>query len=205
MYLALENNLEIIPVLNKIDLPSADIDRARREIEEVIGLDCSERDPGQRQDRASASRRSSRRSSSACRRPRATPTAPLRALIFDSWYDSYRGAVVMVRVVDGTLRKGQKIRLMATEADYEVTEIGVFAPFPRGVKELGPGEVGFFAGSIKSVHDTKIGDTVTDAKRPGHRAAARLQRREADGVRGHLPDRPRQVRGPARRARASCT
>src|SRR5690606_15049124 len=91
---------------------------------------------------------------------------PLRALVFDTWYDAYRGAVVMVRVVDGVLRKGQKVRFLATGRDYEVTELGVSAPHPTALKELRPGEVGFFAASIKSVHDTKIGDTVTDAGKP---------------------------------------
>ena len=95
------------------------------------------------------------------RSPKGDPEAPPRALIFDSWYDSYRGAVVMVRVVEGTLRKGQKIRFMATGRDYELTEMGVFAPHPTALTEVGPGEVAFLAANIKSVTDTKIGDTVT--------------------------------------------
>ena len=98
--------------------------------------------------------------------PRGNPDAPLRALIFDSWYDSYRGAVVMLRVVDGSLKKGQKIRFMATGRDVEITELGVFAPHPTALNELGPGEVGFFAANIRSVSETKIGDTVTDAVHP---------------------------------------
>jgi GTP-binding protein LepA len=98
--------------------------------------------------------------------PKGTPDAPLRALIFDSWYDSYRGAMVMIRVVDGTLRKGDKIRFMATKTDYEVTELGSFQPFAVALDEIGPGEVGFLAGNIKSVHDTKVGDTVTLAGKP---------------------------------------
>ncbi len=94
------------------------------------------------------------------------PEAPLRALLFDSWYDPYRGAMMMVRVVDGTLKKGDKVRMMAAKADYDVTELGVFAPFPVAVDELGPGEVGFVSASIKSIHDTKVGDTLTHARKP---------------------------------------
>jgi GTP-binding protein LepA len=164
-YLALENNLEIIPVLNKIDLPSADVDRAAEDIEEVVGLDCSgailtsgktglgvlelleavvERIPP----------------------PNGNLDAPLRALVFDSWYDSYRGAMVMLRVVDGSLRKGDKIRFMATGRHFEVTELGCYGPHPIALQELGPGEVGFAAASIKTTEDTKIGDTVTLAGKP---------------------------------------
>jgi GTP-binding protein LepA len=166
VYLALHNDLTIIPVFNKIDLPSADIDRARHEVEEVIGLSTEhavaasakagigiheileavvKHIPAPKSDKGEA---------------------VLRALMIDSWYDSYRGAVVLVRVVDGRLKKGNKVRLMATKADYEVTEIGVFNPFETAVDELGPGEVGFFSASIKSVHDTKVGDTITDTRHP---------------------------------------
>ncbi|MGD8858945.1 MAG: translation elongation factor 4 [Myxococcales bacterium] len=164
VYLALENDLEIIPVFNKIDLPSADVDRARHEVEEVIGLDAEEAIP------ASAKTGEGIKDilEAVVKKvppPAGQEEAPLRALVVDSWYDSYRGAVVLVRVVDGTLRKGAKIRMMATKADYEVTELGVFAPFPTQLKELGPGEVGFFAAAIKSVQDTKVGDTITEEKR----------------------------------------
>jgi GTP-binding protein LepA len=171
VYLALENNLEIVPVFNKIDLPGADVDRARHEVEEVIGLDCSEAVPAS----AKAGIGIKEILEAIVKRvppPKGDPEATLRALVFDSWYDSYRGAVVMVRVMEGTLRVGQKIRMMATKADYEVNELGVFAPFPRAVSELGPGEVGFVACSIKSVHDTKVGDTVTDTKKPALEALA---------------------------------
>jgi GTP-binding protein LepA len=165
VFLALDHNLDIIPVLNKIDLPSADVDRTKREIEDVIGLDCTGAIPasaktglGVREILEAVVRR--------VRPPTGDPDAPPRALIFDSWYDSYRGAVVMVRVVEGTLRKGQKIRFMATGRDYELTEMGVFAPHPTPLTEVGPGEVAFLAANIKSVTDTKIGDTVTCAVRP---------------------------------------
>ncbi|HEU4405300.1 MAG TPA: translation elongation factor 4 [Polyangiaceae bacterium] len=166
VYLAIEQNLEIVPVLNKVDLPSADVDRTREEIEQVIGLDtshsvaCSAKTGvGVDQILEEIVRR--------VPPPREkAPGGPLRCLIFDSWYDSYRGAVVMVRVVDGTLSRGDKVRFMSTGRDYEVTELGIFTPHPRAVDELGPGEVGFFAGNIRSVHDTNIGDTVTTAKKP---------------------------------------
>jgi GTP-binding protein LepA len=164
VYLAIHNNLEIIPVFNKIDLPSADTDRARREVEEVIGLDCSHA--------IAASAKTGQGIKEILEAvvklvppPKGVDDGPLRALMIDSWYDSYRGAVVLVRVVDGYLKKGMKVRLMATAADYEVTEIGVFSPFAQQVPELGPGEVGFFAAAIKSVHDTKVGDTITETKR----------------------------------------
>lgn len=163
VYLALEKDLELIPVINKVDLPSADIDRTVEMVEEVIGLDCSgavlcsgktglgvgelldaviERIPP----------------------PQGDPDAPLQALIFDSWYDSYRGAMIMVRVFAGTLRKGAKVKMMATGREYEVTELGCFSPFATPLQELGPGEVGYVAGNMKSVEDTKIGDTVTMAR-----------------------------------------
>jgi GTP-binding protein LepA len=165
VFLAIDNNLEIVPVLNKIDLPSADIDRTKQEIEDVIGLDCS----GAIAASAKSGIGIKDILEAVVRRvpaPKGEATGPVRALIFDSWYDSYRGAVCMVRVVDGTLRKGQKVRFLATGRDYEITEMGVFSPFPRTLTEIGPGEVGFIAGNVKTVHDTKIGDTVTDAVHP---------------------------------------
>jgi GTP-binding protein LepA len=169
VFLALDNNLEIIPVLNKIDLPSADVDRTKREIEDVIGLDCAGAIPASAKTgigipeilEAVVARVPA---------PKGDPNGTLRALIFDSWYDSYRGAVVMVRVIDGTVRKGQKVRFMATGRDYELTEMGVFSPHPTPLMEIGPGEVGFLAANIKSVVDTKIGDTVTDAVHPATQA-----------------------------------
>jgi GTP-binding protein LepA len=165
VFLALDNNLEIIPILNKVDLPSADVDKTKRQIEDVIGLDCAGAIPASAKTglgipeilEAIVARVPA---------PKGDPAAPPRALIFDSWYDSYRGAVVMVRVMEGTIKKGQKIRFMATGRDYELTEMGVFSPHPTPLTELGPGEVGFLAANIKSVTDTKIGDTVTDAARP---------------------------------------
>ncbi len=165
VFLAIDNNLEIIPVLNKVDLPSADVDRTKREIEDVIGLDCSNAMPASAKTGVGVKEILE----TVVKRvppPKGDPTATLRALIFDSWYDSYRGAVVMVRVVDGTIRKGQKFKFMATGRDHELTELGVFSPHATAVTELGPGEVGFLAANIKSTSDTKIGDTVTDAVHP---------------------------------------
>ncbi|MBM4364001.1 MAG: elongation factor 4, partial [Deltaproteobacteria bacterium] len=164
VYLALENDLEIIPVLNKVDLPSADIDRSVSMIEEVIGLDCS----GAQLVSAKTGLGVPDLLEAIVRRippPEGSRDAPLRALIFDSWYDSYRGAVVMVRVMEGSLRKGEKIRFLATGRAYEVVELGCFAPHPAALTELGPGEVGFIAANVRSVGDTKIGDTVTTASR----------------------------------------
>jgi GTP-binding protein LepA len=165
VYLAIEAGLEIIPVLNKVDLPSADVERTSREIEEVIGLDTSGAIPASAKTglgigdilEAVVAR---------VPPPKGELDATPRALIFDSWYDSYRGAVVMVRVVDGVLKKGQKVRFLATGRDYEITEMGVFSPHPKALTELRAGEVGYLAGNIKSVVDTKIGDTVTDAGKP---------------------------------------
>jgi len=165
VFLALDNNLEIIPVLNKVDLPSADTDRTKREIEDVIGLDCANAIPAS----AKTGLGVGDIVEAVIQRvppPKGDAKGPLRALIFDSWYDSYRGAVVMVRVVDGSIRKGQKVRFMATGRDYELTEMGIFTPHATPITELGPGEVGFLAANIKSVVDTKIGDTVTDAVHP---------------------------------------
>ncbi len=165
VYLALDQGLEIVPVLNKADLPSSDVEKTRQQIEQVIGLDCS--------DAISASGKTGlgvpeilEQIVAKVPAPKGNPDGPLRALIFDSWYDTYRGAVVMVRVVDGAIKKGDKIRFFATKRDYEVTELGSFQPFAVALDEIGTGEVGFIAGNIKSVTDTKVGDTVTHAGRP---------------------------------------
>ncbi|HEX7665111.1 MAG TPA: translation elongation factor 4, partial [Polyangiaceae bacterium] len=162
VYLAIDQGLEVIPVLNKIDLPSSDVDGTKEQIETVIGLDCS--------DAVSCSGKTGAGVPEILEQIVQKVPAPkgkeddfLRALIFDSWYDSYRGAMVMVRVVDGTLKRGDKIRFMSSKTDYEVTELGSFQPFAVPLDEIGPGEVGFLAGNIRSVHETKVGDTVTHA------------------------------------------
>jgi GTP-binding protein LepA len=160
VYLAIDQGLEILPVLNKVDLPSADPEGTREQIEQVVGLDCSEA--------IIASGKTGvgvpdilEQIVAKVPPPHGDPNAPLRALIFDTWYDSYRGAMVMVRVFDGTVKRGDKIRFMASKTDYEVTELGSFQPFPVALDEIGPGEVGFIASNVKSVHDTNVGDTVT--------------------------------------------
>ena len=171
VYLALENDLEIIPVFNKIDLPSADVERVAREVEDVVGLDCSEVLACSGKTGAGV-RELLERIVARVPPPRGALDGPVRALLFDSWYDSYRGAVSMVRVFDGTLSKGDKIRMMATGAEYEVGEITVYTPFPTSIESLGAGEVGAFAASVKSIHDTKIGDTITLARAPATKALA---------------------------------
>jgi len=171
VYLAVENDLEIITVFNKVDLPSADVDRVRREVEDVVGLDCSEvlacsakTGEGVAEILETVVRR--------IPAPETEDSGFLRALIFDSWYDSYRGAVCMIRMKDGIVRKGDKIRLMATGAEYEVTELGVYTPFQQELDHLGPGEVGYLAASIKSLQDAKVGDTITLTKKPAEEPLA---------------------------------
>ncbi|MBF0237984.1 MAG: elongation factor 4 [SAR324 cluster bacterium] len=165
VYLALENDLEILPVLNKVDLPTAEPDRVCKEIEDIIGIDTS------LAVRASAKQGIGiheilEQIVALVPSPYGDPKAPLRALIFDSWFDAYLGVVVMVRVVDGSLKMGDRIQFMATEKEYEVTQLGVFTPFKTEREHLNCGEVGFIAASIKTIGHTKIGDTVTSALTP---------------------------------------
>jgi GTP-binding protein LepA len=164
-YLAVDNNLEIIPVINKIDLPGAQHEEARRQISDIIGLD------GDHAILASAKIGTGvtevlEAIVARLPPPAGDPAAPLKALIFDSWYDSYRGVVIVVRVIDGTLRKGMKVRLMAEGQDYESLQVGTFNPKPVEVDELGVGEVGFLVANIKKISDAKIGDTITETARP---------------------------------------
>ena len=165
VYLALDADLAIVPVLNKIDLPSAEPERVRTEIEDVIGLDAS--------GAVLASAKQGIGTAEVLEEivrlippPAGDAAAPLRALLFDSWFDPYHGAMSLVRVVDGTLRPGMRIRLFATGKEAEVTRLGVLAPRLTEIESLGPGEVGVLMASLKEVADTKIGDTVTDATRP---------------------------------------
>ncbi|HYB90740.1 MAG TPA: translation elongation factor 4 [Candidatus Binataceae bacterium] len=165
VYLALDHGLEIIPVINKIDLPSADVERTRRQIEEIIGLSA-----------AGAILTSAKEGIgiddvleaivARVPAPGAAPGQPLRALIFDSWYDSYAGAIALVRVFSGELRTGMKVLLMATGKTGEVMRLGHFTPHERVAESLGPGEVGFVVSGIKAVADMRVGDTVTDADHP---------------------------------------
>ncbi len=164
-YIALENDLEIVPIINKIDLPSADPDEARREIEEIIGLDAvnaitvsAKMGHGIQEVLESIVNR--------VPPPMGSFELPLRALIFDSLYDSYKGAVAFIRVIDGTIKPGQMIKMMSSNKTFEVTEIGIFNPDMQPVKSLKAGEVGYLIASIKNVVDTRVGDTVTDAKKP---------------------------------------
>jgi GTP-binding protein LepA len=164
-YLAVDHDLEIIPVINKIDLPGAQPDETRRQIEEIIGLDAGQAIL------ASAKEGIGTRAilEAIVRRlppPKGDPEAPLKGLLFDSWYDTYRGVIVLVRVIDGTIRPGTRIRLMARGQDYQVEQIGVFSPKPVVVQDLGVGEVGFVIAGIKNVTDAKIGDTITERDRP---------------------------------------
>ncbi len=165
VYQAIDNGHEIVPVLNKVDLPAAEPDKVRQQIEDVIGLDASQAilisaKTGQNVPavlEAIVTRLPA---------PKGDREAPLKALLVDSWYDSYLGVVVLVRIVDGTLKKGQRIRMMRTHASYEVDRTGVFTPKLTPVDELGPGEIGAITASIKEVADTRVGDTITDDRRP---------------------------------------
>ncbi|MFZ1013745.1 MAG: translation elongation factor 4 [Terracidiphilus sp.] len=164
-YLAINHGLEIISVINKIDLPSADITKTQEAIEQAVGLDATDAIPvsaktGQGVDEVLEA--------IVHRLPPPTgdPNAPLQALIFDSWFDAYRGVIVLVRVMQGAMRKGQHIRLMSNGKAFEIESMGVLMPKPVEIGELSAGEVGFFAATIKNVGDTRIGDTVTDDERP---------------------------------------
>jgi GTP-binding protein LepA len=164
-YLAVDNNLDVIPVINKIDLPSAQPDESKRQIEDIIGLDASTAILASAKE-GTGTRDILEAVVARFHPPTGDPGAPLKALIFDSWYDAYRGVVIVVRVIDGVLRTKQKIHLMATAQDYEVDDLGVFSPKATPVDELGVGEVGFIVANIKRVSDAKIGDTVTESGRP---------------------------------------
>ena len=165
VYQAIENDHEIVPVLNKIDLPAAEPDRIRQQIEDVIGIDASEA--------VEISAKTGLGIEDVLKAiveklpaPQGDLSAPLKAMLVDSWYDQYLGVVVLVRIIDGELKKGQKIKLISTDANYQVDQVGVFRPTIEYTNKLGPGEIGFFTGAIKQVADTRVGDTVTEEKRP---------------------------------------
>ncbi len=164
VYLALENDLEIIPVLNKIDLPSADVEGVKKQIEETIGLDTSEAVMASAKERIGI-REILEAIVKKVPPPQANREAPLRALIFDSWFDSYQGVVVLVRVMDGIITKGDRIKFMSTDKDYEVLKLGTFSPAPLECPALGAGEVGFIICGIKDIRDVRVGDTVTTHKK----------------------------------------
>src|SRR5215216_2133520 len=165
VYQALDNNHEIVPVLNKVDLPAAEPDKVKQQIEDVIGLDAS--------DAVLISAKTGLNITGVLEAivtrlppPKGDRGATLKALLVDSWYDAYLGVVVLVRIVDGTLKKGQQIRMMGTNASYEVDRVGVFTPKLTPAEALGPGEIGFLTASIKEVADTRVGDTITDDRKP---------------------------------------
>src|ERR1700751_3409537 len=165
VYMALDQGLEVIPVINKIDLPSADVARTRAEIEDVIGIDASTAVPTSAKEgigieeilEAVVAR---------VPPPKGDPAARLKALVFDRWYDSYRGVVMLVRVLEGALELKQQILLMSNGKKFEVQELGVHSPFARPVARLMAGEVGLLVANVKEIHDAKVGDTVTEAARP---------------------------------------
>jgi GTP-binding protein LepA len=166
VYMAIENNLEIVPVINKVDLPSADVERVKKEIEDVIGLDAS--------DAVCISAKTGLNIKDVLEAvvkkipspTRGNTDTTLRALVYDSWFDAYLGAVVQIRVIDGSIKTGDKIKFLNTGSEFEVYKLGVFTPHPISVDSLSSGEVGYFSASIKNLRDIKIGDTVTSAKAP---------------------------------------
>ena len=165
VYQAIENNHEVVPVLNKIDLPAAEPEKIRQQIEDVIGLDAS--------NAILISAKTGLNVAEVLEAivtrlppPRGDRNATLKALLVDSWYDSYLGVIVLVRIVDGVLKKGDRIRMMGTGAAYEVDRVGVFTPKLLNMGEIGPGEIGFLTASIKEVADTRVGDTITDDRKP---------------------------------------
>jgi GTP-binding protein LepA len=169
VYQALDNDHEVVPVLNKIDLPAAEPDRVRQQIEDVIGLDAH--------DALEISAKTGKGIEDVLEAivtrlpaPKGEARAPLKALLVDSWYDSYLGVVVLVRIFDGVLHKGQRIRLMSTGAAYQIDRVGIFRPKQEMRDRLGPGEIGFFTASIREVADTRVGDTVTEERKPANAA-----------------------------------
>ncbi|AOS99927.1 MULTISPECIES: translation elongation factor 4 [Exiguobacterium] len=169
VYLALDNDLEILPIINKIDLPSADVERVRQEIEDVIGLDASEAVPTSAK-AGIGIEEILEQIVEKVPAPTGDPSAPLEALIFDSYYDAYRGVVASIRVVNGTVKVGDKIRMMSTGKDFEVLELAVATPKPLRQQELTVGDVGTLSASIKTVGDVRVGDTITLAKQPAAEA-----------------------------------
>ncbi|MBO6905540.1 MAG: elongation factor 4, partial [Parvibaculum sp.] len=165
VYHALDVNHEIIPVLNKIDLPAADPAKTRQQIEDVIGLDASEA--------VEISAKSGigipdvlEAIVNRLPAPKGDAAAPLKAMLVDSWYDAYLGVVVLVRIIDGELKKGQRVKMMKTGGTYTIDQVGIFKPKKEAVASLTPGEIGYFTASIKEVADTRVGDTLTEEKRP---------------------------------------
>ena len=169
VYLAMENDLEIIPVLNKIDLPSAEPERVKQEIEDIIGLDASEAILASAKE-GIGTQEVLEAIIKKVPPPGGRPDRPLKALVFDSWFDPYQGVIVLVRIVEGRLKKGMRLKMMSDDRKYEALRIGVFTPEPLDQDELSAGEVGFLVAGIKNVRDIRIGDTITDQRNPAHEA-----------------------------------
>jgi len=165
VYQALDANHHVIPVLNKIDLPASDVDKVKKQIEDVIGIDTSKAIPcsGKTGDGVQDILESIVSDLSP---PKGEQNSSLKSLLVDSWYDSYLGVVILVRVLDGKIKKGMKIKMMSTDRDYEIENVGVFTPKPKNVEELNSGEIGFITTGIKSLSETKVGDTICDSKNP---------------------------------------
>ena len=200
LYLALENDLTIIPVLNKIDLPAAQPEKYAEELAKLIG--------GEPEDCLRVSGKTGAGVVELLDRivelvppPTGDANAPARAMIFDSVYDTYRGVVTYVRVIDGNLNPREKIVMMSTRATHELLEIGVISPEPVPTKGLGVGEVGYLITGVKDVRQSKVGDTVTNASKPAAAGPGRVLRPQADGVLGPVPDRRHRLPDPARRPR----
>ena len=171
VYQAIDNDLELLPVLNKIDLPSADEDRVKQQIEDVIGIDAS--------DAIGVSAKTGLNVEAVLDAvverlppPKGDAARPLKAMLVDSWYDAYLGVIVLVRVIDGVMKKGQRVKLMSTGGIYQLERVGIFRPKQEMLPQLGPGEIGFFTAAIKEVADTRVGDTITDEKMPCAEALA---------------------------------
>jgi len=165
VYMAIDQNLELIPVINKIDLPSADFEKVKAEIEEIIGIDASNAIPASAKE-GIGTKEILESIVKYIPYPKGDVNKPLKAVIFDSWYDNYQGVVILIRVIDGTIKNGDKIKFMATDKEYDVDSIGVFTPKDTKVDSLGAGDVGYIIAGIKKLKDVKIGDTVTHVKNP---------------------------------------
>ena len=181
VYQALDAHHEIVPILNKVDLPAAEPDRVRQQIEDVIGIPAD--------DAVLISAKTGLNIGGVLEAlvtrlpaPKGDADAPLTALLVDSWYDQYLGVVILVRIKDGRLRRGQRIRMMSTGAAHQIEQVGVFSPKMVPVEELGPGEMGYITAAIKTVADCNVGDTLTDDSPPRQQGAARLQAQRAGGV-----------------------
>ena len=193
VYQSIEHDHEILPVINKIDLPAADPEGVRQEIEEIIGLDAS--------DAVLASAKTGIGIEEVLDAivakippPKGDADAPTKAMLVDSWYDPYLGVVILVRVIDGCLRKGQQIKFMQAGTTHLVDRVGCFRPKIEQLQELGPGEIGFITAQIKEVAETRVGDTITDAKQPGRRGPPRLQGSPARRLLRPVPGRCQRLR-----------